>query len=89
MNTARWLALLLLAGTLALPAPIGACPLCKEAIAASTDDEEINNAPAAYNLSIYIMAGVPYVLLGGVGLLVYRGGKRCAQSPSDGDESPR
>jgi hypothetical protein len=52
-----------------------ACPLCKDAIASPGADgeEEINNAPAAYNNSIYLMVGVPYILLGSVGFLIYRG----------------
>jgi hypothetical protein len=55
-------------------ASLQACPLCKEAISSpGSGDEEINNAPAAYNTSIYLMVGVPYLLLGSVGFLIYRG----------------
>jgi hypothetical protein len=32
----------------------------------------------AYNNSIYLMVGMPYLLLGGVGYLVYRGVKQKA-----------
>lgn len=71
--------LTLLAMFLAAPS-VYACPLCKEAIASpGSGDDEINNAPAAYNTSIYLMAGVPYVLLGSVGFLIYRGCQRNAE----------
>jgi hypothetical protein len=33
----------------------------------------------AYNDSIYLMVGMPYLLLGGVGLLIYRGYRRHAK----------
>jgi hypothetical protein len=42
-----------------------------------------------YNNSIYLMAGMPYLLVGGLGLLIYRGYRRRAkemaqQAPSTG-----
>ena len=33
----------------------------------------MNNAPAAYNNSIYLMVSVPYLALAIVGFLIYRG----------------
>ena len=59
---------------LALFAPMtaSACPLCKEAIAAS-DDDEVNNLPAAMNQSIYLMVSTPYLLLGFAGFFIWRG----------------
>ena len=44
---------------LALLAPMtaSACPMCKEAIAVS-DDDEVNNLPAAMNQSIYLMVRI-------------------------------
>ena len=48
-------------------------PSARRAISSGGEDEEINNAPAAYNTSIYLMAGMPYLLLGSVGFLIYRG----------------
>jgi len=53
-----------------------ACPLCKDAIAATDAEDEVNNLPAAYNRSIYMMIGVPYASLGFVGFLIYRGLKK-------------
>lgn len=83
-----FLALILVLG---VTVPLAACPLCKEAISSpGTDGEEINNAPAAYNASIYLMAGMPYLLLGGVGFLIYRGCqknaacRRCQQADETG-----
>lgn len=75
MSSIFRLTLLLLVLALLVPcAAVSACPLCKEAIASpGDDDEEINNAPWAYNTSIYLMVGVPYVLLCGVGYFIYRG----------------
>lgn len=70
-----------LAFVLALPGAGSACPLCKEAISSSDggeEGEEINHLPAAYNRSIYLMVSVPYILLGSVGFLVYRGCKKNA-----------
>jgi len=66
-----------------------ACPLCKDAISSpgGGEDEEVNNAPAAYNASIYLMVGVPYLTLGVVGFFIYRGCQRNAehQQRQDGD----
>ncbi len=62
----------------AAPLTVRACPLCAEAIADSngSDDEEINNFPAAMNQSIYLMISVPYLALGIVGVCIYRGVKK-------------
>ena len=86
---------LVLAGFLAGPMSLSACPLCKEAISSggTGEEEEINNAPAAYNQSILLMIGVPYFLLGGVGLLIYRGCSKNAEylrelGKSQGDDPP-
>jgi hypothetical protein len=71
----------LLVGFFGLSNTLLACPLCKEAISTpgEGEEEEINNAPAAYNMSIYLMAGTPYLLLGGVGFFIYRGCQRNAE----------
>ena len=72
----RWYTLLLLTaltlGSLALPAR--ACPLCREAPANGSDVEEDDQyrEAAAYNQSIYLMVSMPYLLLGVVGVAVYR-----------------
>lgn len=73
--------LLLICLLLAIPQCAFACPLCKDAIATSDADDEPsgNNLPGAYNASIYLMIGMPYLLLGTFGFLVYRGLKKNAQ----------
>jgi hypothetical protein len=43
-----------------------------------SEDDEPNNAPAAYNASIYLMVSMPYGLLGLFTFLVYRGLKKNA-----------
>ena len=68
-----------------LPAAVHACPLCKEAISSGGDDDEINNAPLAYNQSIYLMAGTPYALLGVVGFFIYRGVKKNGEHLNHGN----
>ena len=42
---------------------------------AEDDDDPVRQA-RAYNHSIYLMVGMPYLLLGVVGYLVYRGRKQ-------------
>lgn len=62
--------------TLLAPLPVRACPLCAEAIAessAGSAEEEKNDFPLAMNRSIYLMVSVPYLALGLVGFLIYRG----------------
>ncbi len=39
------------------------------------EDDQLREA-RAYNQSIYLMVGMPYLLLGAFGMLVYRGLKR-------------
>jgi hypothetical protein len=80
MSRMTWLlSLVALLAVLALPCGAQACPSCAEAPGAMTGGEEeeqsINN-PAAYNLSIYIMVGVPYFSLAVLAVLVYRGMKK-------------
>ena len=65
-------ACLFLGLALLAPLTVHACPLCKEAIAAS-DDDEVNNLPAAMNQSIYLMVSTPYLLLGFAGFFIWRG----------------
>jgi len=62
------------------PAPRAlACPSCNEAIAnASKLESEKDNTPAAYNQSIYVMVGVPYLTFAVLGFVVYRGARRNA-----------
>lgn len=75
MHSIRHGAILLMMIGLFLPAgSLSACPLCKDAISSpGADEDEVNTSPAAYNDSIYLMVGTPYLLLGSVGFLIYRG----------------
>src|SRR5262249_46241710 len=52
-----------------------ACPSCQEAVPQTPSSEELDQVrlAKAYNNSILLMVGMPYLLLGGVGFLVYRG----------------
>jgi hypothetical protein len=45
-------------------------------VAATSGSEDVDNSPAAYNQSIYLMVGVPYAAFGIFGLLIYRGVKK-------------
>jgi hypothetical protein len=77
----RWLRnvtfLFVLTSLLSACISANACPLCKDAISSPGDsDDEIITAPAAYNHSIYLMAGMPYVLLSYFGIMIYRGCKK-------------
>lgn len=79
---ARWFFALLLAFSIfaALPRTASACPLCKEAIGTGTgqEGEDLTALPRAYNRSIYMMIGVPYLSLMLVGFMIYRGVKKNA-----------
>jgi hypothetical protein len=66
---------ILLFGFLVIAQPLAACPLCKEAIENGAEDENGDDPlreARAWNRSIYLMVGMPYFLLGGLGLLCYR-----------------
>jgi hypothetical protein len=45
-------------------------------VAASSGSEDEDHSPEAYNRSIYLMVGVPYLTLGVFGFLIYRGLKK-------------
>jgi hypothetical protein len=73
--------LLTLAIVLAVSPPLSACPSCRDAVPSTSDaeeDEQLREA-RAYNYSIYLMVGMPYLLLGLVGFGIYRG-LRCKQA---------
>jgi hypothetical protein len=73
-NFIRLAALLLVSAMLLAPAPLQACPLCAEAVAAGSDSEDdASNFPTAMNQSIYLMIAVPYSALGILGFMIYRG----------------
>ncbi len=89
-------ALLTVLGVLAAARPAAACPMCKEAVPASGDvndptltpeDQDAFRQAKAYNNSIYLFVGMPYLLLGGVGFLVYRNFKKARQVPTDAPQS--
>ena len=67
---------------LASPRAAFACPFCKEAIESPArvedllDDTDPFREGRAYNLSIYLMVGMPYLLLGTFGYLIYRGSRQ-------------
>jgi hypothetical protein len=51
------------------------------------DDDPLREAKA-YNASIYLMLGMPYALLGGLGLLFYRSARgQQKRSAASGSES--
>jgi hypothetical protein len=91
MRWNTWWKLVLLAGlVVALPRSVSACPSCADAVPLSNggeEDEEMLVA-RAYNQSIYLMVGMPYLLLGGIGFLVYRGLRRRAASQQARNETP-
>jgi hypothetical protein len=51
-----------------------ACPSCNAAIqeTSGAEDEDREREGLAYNHSIYLMVGMPYLLLGSVSFLIYR-----------------
>jgi len=77
---------------LTLATPSRACPLCKDAIGSSQENEEYRDDPfleaRAYNYSIYMMVGMPYLLLTVLGILIYRNYRTPSVPPVEqGDSS--
>jgi hypothetical protein len=71
------LAVVAVAVVLTLPPAAFSCPLCKEAIPADVDGSDGDGhdptrEARALNNSIYLFVSMPYLLLGVVGLFVYR-----------------
>jgi hypothetical protein len=64
-----------------LPPTVSACPSCADAVPDTSDADALDQAreSQAYNHSIYLMVGTPYLLLGGLGLLIYRGYRQQAK----------
>jgi hypothetical protein len=62
----------------ALAGPAAACPTCRDAVAqtSAADEADQLREAQAYNRSIYLMLAVPYLAVGVVGFLVYRGLRR-------------
>jgi hypothetical protein len=64
---------LTVAAGLLSPSLVRACPNCQEAIASSADaSSDPAREPRAYNHSIYLMAGMPYLLLGLLSFKIYQ-----------------
>jgi len=83
-----WWKALVIAVILAVPAAGFACPNCKEAVTAASDeagDDDPFREARAYNHSIYFMLAVPYLLVGSLGVAgyrMYRKAGRCGPGPS-------
>src|SRR5262245_49781157 len=81
----RLLSVLAFLVVLAAPRAASACPFCKEAVAASgehgavVEEDDPFREAHAYNAIIGVMVAMPYLLVGSVGFLIYRGLKRKAQ----------
>jgi hypothetical protein len=78
---------------LALPVAALACPNCQDAIAsaANAGGEDPLREPRAYNHSIYLMAGMPYLLLGFLGVMIYRTARKSTSNlhaPAEIQEDP-
>jgi hypothetical protein len=89
MKHLRIIALILIAFCMT-PISVRACPLCADAIANAnngSDNDDVDQFPAAMNQSIYFMLAVPYSALGIVGFLIYRGVKQNEQYRKDNDPS--
>jgi hypothetical protein len=59
--------------------------------AVADGDDDPQRESRAYNQSIYLMASMPYLLLGGLGFAIYRGAKaadRKAQRRGDARQVP-
>jgi len=89
----KWLAKLLLAASLAftLVPTTNACPLCKDGIPEADDGTESAHDPdrlsRAYNISIYVLLVMPYVLGGSLGIWIYRNYRKRESDRSAGPET--
>src|ERR1700691_2642757 len=74
----------LLTALFLLPRTASACPMCAEAVPDTSGAEALDaeRESQAYNHSIYLMVAMPYLLLGGMGLMIYRGYRRQANQPA-------
>src|SRR5258706_16371813 len=81
MSWRKTLFSVLAAAVLLLPRPALACPSCADAVTDTSGADAVDQEreSAAYNRSIYLMVGMPYLLLGGLGLMIYRGYRRQAK----------
>ncbi len=51
------------------------------AASSGQDGHDENQEGKAYNASVLLMAGMPYLLLGGMGLLLYRSVRAAKKTP--------
>lgn len=72
-----------------------ACPLCRDAVPESSgaEYEDQMREAAAFNHSIYLMVSMPYLLLGVVGVAIYRAHRQHApvlppSSPPPAESGP-
>ena len=66
---------------LALASPVAhGCPLCREAVPSESSTEEMDQMrlARAYNHSIFLMLGMPYFLVGAVGIGFLDRARACA-----------
>jgi hypothetical protein len=80
----RWLTIGVLGAVLAFPGSAVACPSCQASLDQSVDKtsgEDPMREAKAYALSIYLMAGMPYLLLASLGFLFYRSVKKSQKAP--------
>jgi hypothetical protein len=78
------LVVLFLFGCLVLPRSVRACPMCAESVPqrSAAEEEDSQREAAAYNFSIYLLAGMPFLLVSGFGFWVFRGLRRHAATES-------
>lgn len=75
---------------------VQACPMCGTALESTSGGEEDDpmREAKAYSASIYLMAGMPYLLLGGLGGMFYhsvksaRRAEQLEDGKSDNNEAP-
>jgi len=81
MSWLKHLLRMLVATLLLSPCLLSACPSCADAVPDTSGAEALDQEreARAYNHSIYLMVGMPYLLLGGLGLMIYRGYRRQAK----------
>lgn len=80
----RWLAMGVLGVAMAFPGTAVACPSCQASLDESVEKpggEDPMREAKAYALSIYLMAGMPYLLLASLGFLFYRSVKKSQKAP--------
>ena len=80
----RFLRLLVVMVLFVLARPASACPMCAESVPQKSDAEETDQQreASAYNFSIFLMAGTPFLLLAGFGFRVVRALRRQAAAVS-------